>query len=397
MPNELKDIKVQIISLVDKGANGATIIYKSASADPERLLKESARIILIAKTDDEKHMAYCIVYPVNKVDSQGDWATPKEVVKAMIAFMKASNTASVDTQHNRVLVDGVTIVENWIVKSGDPLFPDEVGAWAAGMFVENEEIWDKIKKGEITGFSIYGLAKRVPGEVPTEKSDSNLVKKIVAEIKKHFIIKEKIMEPDKDSNLIKDFNAELAEQNLCDYVYAFCDALFDILDDDTVTDRNAAMVQSATQFMSAIQNVSAVKREIAKAGKVLSDANYKKIQDAITFLKDVVSAADSATTSAKAEKLITKFKKEDSEMTNEEIKKQIDDAVKVAKEEIETKLTEANSKIEKLETENAEQKTKIETLENASKGSTQKHDVEDPKPVVKAFALPLGLRKPVID
>ncbi|NUQ44383.1 MAG: hypothetical protein HUU32_23600, partial [Calditrichaceae bacterium] len=92
----LKNVTVLFISLVDKGANKRTIVWKSQnSAEPV-----FTREISIAKIDDEKQMVYGIVYAPDDVDSQGDVMTGAEVEKAAYGFMKARRIDQIDRQHD---------------------------------------------------------------------------------------------------------------------------------------------------------------------------------------------------------------------------------------------------------------------------------------------------------
>lgn len=149
---KLKNVVVDFISLVHRGANRKTIIYKADGG-------EKSRHISIRKIDNDKHLVYGIVYSPNEVDSQGDCA-PKEVIREMsYGFMKAGKLNNIDKQHNYSAGYGF-IAESWLTKQNDPVFPDEKeGSWAVVIKVEDNALWDDIKDGKITGLSMAGQAE----------------------------------------------------------------------------------------------------------------------------------------------------------------------------------------------------------------------------------------------
>ena len=83
------------------------------------------------------------------------------VRKASELFFKRSNHKNATYEHKQP-IEGMTIVESWIVentkqdKSALYGLNLPVGTWAVSMKVDNEEIYEKAKKGEVKGFSIEG-------------------------------------------------------------------------------------------------------------------------------------------------------------------------------------------------------------------------------------------------
>lgn len=156
---KLKDISVSFISLVSKGANRKTIIWKTEKDGKEDdSMNEKIKEIKIVKTDEEKHMVYGIVYSPDEVDTDGDYASAEEIEKAAHRFMVDGRAGySVDKQHD-YHPDYGFVAESWIVKENDNLFPNDIGAWAVGIKVIDDNTWDEIKKGEITGLSMAGNA-----------------------------------------------------------------------------------------------------------------------------------------------------------------------------------------------------------------------------------------------
>lgn len=168
MAKRLKDIAITHISLVKEGANGKSVIYKSKDA-----LEDYFRSVKIAKNDTEKGIVYGIVYSPDEIDTQGDAASAAEIEKAAFAFMKGLNIRNVDRDHN-FNPEGAFVAESWIVKSGDPLFPGEKeGSWAVGIKLEDAELRDAVKKGDLKALSMAGSAIR------EDLSDDGLLKSIL--------------------------------------------------------------------------------------------------------------------------------------------------------------------------------------------------------------------------
>jgi hypothetical protein len=82
------------------------------------------------------------------------------VRKASELFFMNSNQNNATLEHNEKL-KGMSVVESWITegkndKSMNYGFDLPKGTWMISMKVNNDEIWNKVKLGEIKGFSIEG-------------------------------------------------------------------------------------------------------------------------------------------------------------------------------------------------------------------------------------------------
>lgn len=100
-------------------------------------------------------------------------------------FYKNGHQSNSTLEHNyKMQLENVTFVESWIkedlvhdksVKYG---FDQPVGTWFATMKVDNDEVWAKVKAGELKGFSIDGVFNF--------KNDDMDFEKIVEAIKNGF-------------------------------------------------------------------------------------------------------------------------------------------------------------------------------------------------------------------
>lgn len=81
--------------------------------------------------------------------------------KASELFFKRNKQSNATYEHMKE-VQGMTVVESWIVedektdKSRLYNFELPVGTWMISMKVDNEDVWQKVKAGEVKGFSIEG-------------------------------------------------------------------------------------------------------------------------------------------------------------------------------------------------------------------------------------------------
>lgn len=180
----LTEIQVDFISLVKRPATGKSLFLKG---------EQPVHVFEFTKNNDELMRAYGIVYSPGITDLQGDTADAPTIRKAADAFMQKGISQRVDIEHSFTPTDAAYVAESWLVRKGDPLFPEEPdGAWAVGVQVTDPMLWNQLKKGEITGFSMAGTAKAVQksdSEMPTWfseflKNSINLQEKAMPQIRK---------------------------------------------------------------------------------------------------------------------------------------------------------------------------------------------------------------------
>jgi hypothetical protein len=148
---KLTDLTVEWISLVKRPANGRGLILKAADS--------RGRPLRLVKADGRLHRLYGIVYAPDEMDAHGDWADAQTIRKAADDFMRSGRAPQVDKEHDFTPVLAF-VAESWLVRKGDPLFPDErEGAWAVGIQIEDAELWAAIEAGEVEGISLAGTAR----------------------------------------------------------------------------------------------------------------------------------------------------------------------------------------------------------------------------------------------
>ena len=117
----------------------------------------------------------------------------KETVKkAAYLYLKHNNHHKATYQHQE-RVSGVLTVESWI-KEGDSDkskmygFDLPIGTWFVKMRIENDELWNKIKEGELKGISIEGYfvdkMENLGKQEPTDEEILKALNEIIAKSNK---------------------------------------------------------------------------------------------------------------------------------------------------------------------------------------------------------------------
>ena len=152
----ISDAKISFVSLVDKAANKKKFLIRK-SDDCEDDSKEFISYGKIIQKSEEGHLVTGIVYEPMTEDTDGNYMTAEEIEKTAHWYLK--NGKNVDIQHCYEAADGVDVVESYVTKSDTKIGNENIkpGTWIMTMEVRNDGIWNKIEKGEITGFSMGGF------------------------------------------------------------------------------------------------------------------------------------------------------------------------------------------------------------------------------------------------
>jgi len=119
------------------------------------------------KVDAEERVVAGIVYAPHEVDSQGDWTDTGEIWQAMKRYMiETGGVMKIMHEGSRVDAPVVEVFQAEVetVKGGTTIPP---GAWYQANYIpeELEEVWEAIKDGRLTGYSMAGRAEEVSAEV----------------------------------------------------------------------------------------------------------------------------------------------------------------------------------------------------------------------------------------
>ena len=130
--------------------------------------------------------------------------------KASELFLMNANQNNSTLEHSQKL-KGLSVVESWIIegdndKSKNYGFDLPQGTWMISMKVNNDEIWDKVKLGEVKGFSIEGyFADKLEMSLKTE----DMEEKVMVEKIKELIIKSELKSNKIELNAIDDYYKKL--------------------------------------------------------------------------------------------------------------------------------------------------------------------------------------------
>lgn len=98
-----------------------------------------------------------------------DYHTRTSVREFAYSFL--ANGFFIDEEHDNVdISDKVHVVESWIAREGDPDFIE--GAWVIGMYIGDDELWNKVLDGEINGFSYEAMVRMTEAEVETNSYET---------------------------------------------------------------------------------------------------------------------------------------------------------------------------------------------------------------------------------
>lgn len=159
-----------VLDLTDDQAGIEAISVVESPAIEENFVALNKHEVLLKEVDSEKRILMGAALVPNKQIYRRNDKTDEEyyiyfsedtVRKASELFFKKSNHHNATLEHNEK-VDGTYITESWIVedskKDKSALYGLDLpkGSWVVSMKIDNDEIYEKAKKGEVKGFSIEG-------------------------------------------------------------------------------------------------------------------------------------------------------------------------------------------------------------------------------------------------
>ena len=293
MSTEIVNAKISFVSLVDKAANKKSFsIIKSA----DNIKPTFQRQVPILKTDEAKRLVTGVVYEPDVLDAHEEFMTEDSIEKSAHLFLKEFR--NVDKQHDFTSGYG-EVVESWVAKSEMKLGEEDIkkGTWLMSVHVTDDDTWEGIQKGEITGFSMGGVGERVEHEdtEEVEKSESGLFK-----ILKDFFSGNKT--PIEKGEVKDKFEASIKRSNFWTAFDTLQSTLgyWDWRSDKFIMESDTQKIQEALQDFNEILTGILVsddiikalgtpdKELIAKAGKKISANNMTQIKTAYEALGKLV-------------------------------------------------------------------------------------------------------------
>lgn|GEM_PF-6799104 len=112
--------------------------------------------------DDGEHFVLGVVLEPERVDAQGDIYSEEEVRRAAHRFME--EFGGLGLMHRMRVNDQVKVLESYLAPTEFTMDGVTVpkGTWLLGVRVLSGTLWERIRCGELTGFSIGGTARREP-------------------------------------------------------------------------------------------------------------------------------------------------------------------------------------------------------------------------------------------
>lgn len=342
----ISNAKISFVSLVDKAANKKHfLITKAADGSSEVNFQSFGRIV---KADTDSHFVTGIVYEPMVEDTQGNYMTEEEIEKAAHWFMK--NDGDVDVQHCFEKAEGCEVVESFVAKSDMEIEGEIIkkGTWLMTMEVTDDAVWDSIQKGDTTGFSMGGMGTYSEKDVDLssiEKAEEpkgilkKLAKALGMEVVEKGAMKSNFLRRVKEDNFYSAWyalrstlegNYYNSETNSWEWGYNADESTIT----DALTDFNDIVTQLLTSNGSIVKSLEKAAREapapVAKAGKSLSAKNLEALLGINNSLSDFLSSFANEEPSAGngITKSVNKpIKKEDEEMSNEEVQKLVGEEV----------------------------------------------------------------------
>ncbi|MBG9768848.1 XkdF-like putative serine protease domain-containing protein [Bacillus vallismortis] len=347
MPRELVNAKITHVSYVDKAANQKQFFFMKSEKQPD-FQKE---VKVIAKEADEQKLVYGIVYEPDTVDAHGDFMTAAEIEKAAHGFLK--DAREIDKQHD--FQGGVgAVVESYVAPADFEMNGETIkkGSWVL-VTKASEEVWEEIKKGEITGYSMAGvadIAKQEEPVSPDEKGLFNFLKNFFAG--NISLSKGAVQDKYDEGRKRREFWAAQDALNSALFKWDYSEGME--TDPEKIREALQDFVNIAQEVLISndiLKAIGSKPEELQKAGRKFSASNLQEIKSAHTALGNLLSqvetegeeeemnAEDVAKSIAEA---LDPIKKQLAELEKDEDPKKKKDEEKAAEEE------EAEKEAEKL-------------------------------------------------
>ena len=173
----------------ETGLNAISLVENPAvEVDFLAFAKDESAVLQFA--DEERHIITGIALladtPIYRIAPGGTGyyvRFTKDCIRQLVEkYFKFGLTNSVNIEHKKdQFVDGVTMLESYLIDKERGICPSEFasapdGSWVVSYKVNNLDVWNKIKSGEVKGFSVQGLFRII--ETKLEMSNNKLKEEI---------------------------------------------------------------------------------------------------------------------------------------------------------------------------------------------------------------------------
>ena len=167
---DVKKIKKYKVG-IDSETEAISMVTEPAIESDFVFLSKDKAIVKETFSNDEKHMVYGAVlrpdFPIYRNDGENEYYlefTSESIERMARDYMMNYRQGNVTIQHEEY-ANEVFMVESWIkqdmdkdksVSVGlDKSLP--IGTWFCGFYVNNNDVWERIKSGELKGFSVEAM------------------------------------------------------------------------------------------------------------------------------------------------------------------------------------------------------------------------------------------------
>jgi len=353
-----------------KGVFAISLVNQPATTETFIAMSKQEKVIKLSKIDSEQRILMGLVLQPNqmipRIDESGEefqMYFSAETIKAYSEnFFKSGFQLNSKLEHETP-IEGVTFVESWIVenpkvdKSYNFGMEYPKGSWMATMKVDNEDIWNNyVKTGELQGFSIDAMVElEEVKEKVNFKSNINMSKEnksILSKIKE-LVMSTEVVDAEvltfgsvKSDDLDIQFEGETLEVGSSVYLMDG-DEKVALADGDYVLETGETLVvkEGVAESMDAKSEEEAPAEEVEEV-KELADEDKKEEEE--------VKAEDSEEDKEeeiKAEEEVVEEESPAAAITEEDVRRIVEEMVMGFKAEIET-----------LKSENVELSSQVVTL-----------------------------------
>jgi hypothetical protein len=148
---------------ITMGKGIKAIICTKKSAEGVTKQENVSFEVEVKMSDFERGLVYGIVYSPNTQDSHGDWTTADEIEKAAHNFLPTAHSEWTNKNHGADDIPDVDVVESYIAPCDFTISGESVskGSWVIVSRVNNADLKASIQKGEVTGYSLEGTARKL--------------------------------------------------------------------------------------------------------------------------------------------------------------------------------------------------------------------------------------------
>lgn len=297
---------------------------------------------LVTKADDPQKLVYGVVYEPETEDAHGDYMDAETIEKAAHSFME--DYQQIDKQHDFTTSAG-KVVESYVAPVEMTINDTTItkGTWVL-VTKATDEMWEDIQKGEFTGYSLAGTAE-------------------VEEIKKQ---------------TKNNFNRRKTFRDVNAAIEAFQSAAWSILDNYSSDDADKVAeiqkeVSELSELIGTIQTTKAVTKQGVVNG-IKSFFSTKKSKEEHDMTEEELKKALGEALNPITERLqkLEDAKNGEGELTDEEKKKKEEEAA--AKKKVKKEAFTAEDITKAVQEAVAPLNEKVETLEKARFSNNQEQN-----------------------